>query len=373
MLEINIDHQKLDPEKSFLWRDFGITTKTIGVRGGGRGWAAATSGLKNFRANSAFRAREIAQNSWMLKNMSIQWKISGQLCFSGQAQVAQKSWTIKNIHSIQWIQGTLCFSVQAQSCSKILNGEKSFSTVYSVYIHLGVIKGAARGGWRSSSPPLSNQNIDVYFLSFTPILQVEIGRIAEYSSAVPQGLATHLLTNQAVINFRDLRNIEAAFFIPAWFVLSSTTRTVCYRALPAWKQARHLNYQQCRLMCSLYVAKLRPSLCAHLDDMHQCYHFWCFERNFWCLMFWQQIWCWLSCCFFSTILYPFRMKLVSFIIFKFLSSISHSHVCLVIDPNWRSSLPNIGNNITRYAYNRFFHLMMILRSVSDSTWVIALC
>jgi len=27
--------------------------------------------------------------------------------------------------------------------------------------------------------------------------------------------AQHLLSNQAVMNFRDLRNIEAAFFIPA--------------------------------------------------------------------------------------------------------------------------------------------------------------
>jgi len=26
--------------------------------------------------------------------------------------------------------------------------------------------------------------------------------------AVPQGVATHLLSNQAVMNFRDLRNIE---------------------------------------------------------------------------------------------------------------------------------------------------------------------
>jgi len=32
-------------------------------------------------------------------------------------------------------------------------------------------------------------------------------------------------------------------------------------------------------------------------------HFWCFnirsdiERNFWCLMFWRQDWCWLGCCF----------------------------------------------------------------------------
>ena len=32
------------------------------------------------------------------------------------------------------------------------------------------VKGAAKGGWRGSSPPLSNQNIDVYFLSFSPTL-----------------------------------------------------------------------------------------------------------------------------------------------------------------------------------------------------------
>ena len=97
--------------------------------------------------------------------------------------------------------------------------------------------------------------------------------------------------------------------------------------------------------------------------MHQCYRFWCFERNFWCLVFWQQIWCWLSWCFFP-IFYPFRMKIV-----RFITSISHFHVCLVIVSSWRSSPPSIVNNITRYAYNRFLYLMMILRSVSDSTWL----
>jgi len=69
--------------------------------------------------------------------------------------------------------------------------------------------------------------------------------------------------------------------------------------------------------------------------------------------------------FFPQILYPFRMKIIRFTIFKFLSSISYSHVCLVIVPNRRSPLPSIGNDITRYEYNRFFHLMMILHSVSD--------
>jgi len=55
--------------------------------------------------------------------------------------------------------------------------------------------------------------------------------------AVPQGVAAHLLSNQAVMNFRDLRNIEIAFFISACFVLPYVTIAGCYRALPAWKQA----------------------------------------------------------------------------------------------------------------------------------------
>jgi len=37
--------------------------------------------------------------------------------------------------------------------------------------------------------------------------------------------------------------------------------------------------------------------------------------------------------FFPPILHIFRLKIVRFIIFKFLSSISHSHVCLVIVTN----------------------------------------
>jgi len=52
----------------------------IGVRGGGSGGAAAPQS----------------------------WKFSGQTLISGQAQVAQKTWMIKNIYSIQWIQGKLC-------------------------------------------------------------------------------------------------------------------------------------------------------------------------------------------------------------------------------------------------------------------------
>jgi len=109
-----------------------------------------------------------------------------------------------------------------------------------------------------------------------------------------------------------------------------------------------------------------------MDDMYQCYHFWCFERNFLSDVLAANLLL-TELMLFSPILYPFRMKIVRVIIFKFLSSISHSHVCLVIVPNWRCHLPSIGDNITRYTDNRFFHLKMILRSVSDWTWVIALC
>jgi len=45
--------------------------------------------------------------------------------------------------------------------------------------------------------------------------------MAECSSAVPQGVATHLLSNQAIMNFLRLNNIKAAFLMPAWFVLPS--------------------------------------------------------------------------------------------------------------------------------------------------------
>jgi len=44
---------------------------------------------------------QVAQKFWMWKVYSIQRKIPGQLCFSGQAQVVQKSWMVKNIFNIE--------------------------------------------------------------------------------------------------------------------------------------------------------------------------------------------------------------------------------------------------------------------------------
>jgi len=65
----------------------------------------------------------------------------------------------------------------------------------------GEVQRRSQGRLKGFKAPLSNENIDVYFLSFSSTLQVEIGWIAECSSAVPQGVATHLLSNQAVMNF----------------------------------------------------------------------------------------------------------------------------------------------------------------------------
>ena len=65
--------------------------------------------VKNFRGNSVFRASTSCWKFWMWKVYSIQWKFSGQLWF---------------------------FRASA-SCSKIVNGEKMFNTMY---IHLGPIR-----------------------------------------------------------------------------------------------------------------------------------------------------------------------------------------------------------------------------------------
>ena len=61
------------------------------------------------------------------------WKISGQTLFSGQPQVAQKPWIIKYI-SVQWkIPGQLFF-MASPSCSKILNKKNTFNIVNSGHL-----------------------------------------------------------------------------------------------------------------------------------------------------------------------------------------------------------------------------------------------
>ena len=109
------------------------------------------------------------------------------------------------------------------------------------YSHVTVVccKGAARGGAEGAqAPPLSDQNIDVYFLVFHQHCTVSRDQVhCKMFFGSTTGVATHSLSNQAAMNFRDLRNIEAAFFIPACFALPYITRAGCCHALPVWKQA----------------------------------------------------------------------------------------------------------------------------------------
>ena len=73
-----------------------------GVRGGGSGRAAAPPVLKNYRANSVFRAGASCSKILNDKKYIISTVNSGQLCFSGQAHA---------------------------SCSKLLNVKNIFNTV----------------------------------------------------------------------------------------------------------------------------------------------------------------------------------------------------------------------------------------------------
>jgi len=71
------------------------------------------------------------------------------------------------------------------------------------------------------------------------------------------GVATQSLSNQAVMNFRDLRNIEAAFFIPACFALYNKSWVLPCSA--SVETSMTFELPTGRLMCSFYVTKLGPA------------------------------------------------------------------------------------------------------------------
>jgi len=104
-------------------------TLTIGVRGGGTGEAAATSGLKNFRANSVFRAT--ASSSKILNNktyFSTEKNFRAALFFRTSANCSKilnnKKYTFNTVNSGH----PLLFRASA-SYSKILNVKRIFNTV----------------------------------------------------------------------------------------------------------------------------------------------------------------------------------------------------------------------------------------------------
>jgi len=77
-------------------------------------------------------------------------------------------------------------------------------------------------GSKGKVSPLAIRILMFVFLVFHQHCTSRSGALQQRSSAVPQKGATHLLSNQVVMNFRSLRDIEAAFFITAWFVVCTT-------------------------------------------------------------------------------------------------------------------------------------------------------
>jgi len=97
---------------------------------------------------------------------------------------------------------------------------------------------AQPGGLNGLKPPLAIRILMFIFLVFHQHCTVRRDRVhCKMFFGSSTAVATHSLSNQAVMNFRDLRNVEAAFFIPARFALPYITRAGCCRALSVWKQA----------------------------------------------------------------------------------------------------------------------------------------
>jgi len=94
---------------------------------------------------------------------------------------------------------------------------------------------------------------------------------------------------------------------------------------------------------------------------------WCSQINFWCLMFWRQIWCWLGCCFFLRRFLSFwdENKLNS----RFLKSFYQflSLICVWLSFQTKEALFAALRLSFYINYNRRLHLMAIFCSVSDST------
>ena len=86
--------------------------------------------VKHFWATLFFRASASAQKSWMIKNISIQWKIPGKLCFQGKLKLL-KILNVRSIFTTAKISGQLCFFQGKRKLLKNRELWKNFQ--YSVY------------------------------------------------------------------------------------------------------------------------------------------------------------------------------------------------------------------------------------------------
>jgi len=114
--------------ESTFWavREFPTRRHTRRGDGGGRPPTRAWT----FSGQTLFSVQvQVARKSWMIQNISIQWKIPGQFCFHGKCKFLQNlEW--QKVFSIQGkSSGHTLFFRASTSCSNILNVKIIFNTV----------------------------------------------------------------------------------------------------------------------------------------------------------------------------------------------------------------------------------------------------
>jgi len=102
----------------------------VGIRGGVTEGGRPPTRAWTFSGQTLFSVQvQVARKSWMIQNISIQWKIPGQFCFHGKCKFLQNlEW--QKVFSIQGkSSGHTLFFRASTSCSNILNVKIIFNTV----------------------------------------------------------------------------------------------------------------------------------------------------------------------------------------------------------------------------------------------------
>jgi len=133
-------------------------------------------------------------------------------------------------------------------CPLLYNsGEKSARTrrlTISTKLRYSIVRRSRGEAEGAQDPPLAIRIVMFIFLVFQQHCKSRSVHCRMFfgNSVTTQDVTTHLLSNPAVMNFWGLRDIEAAVFVPAWFVLPSITRAVCTVLCYRGNKARYLNY-----------------------------------------------------------------------------------------------------------------------------------
>ena len=120
--------------------------------------------------------------------------------------------------------------------------------VFSHALPVGI--GAASGGWRGWSPPLAIRILMfIFFVFFTNIVSRDRVQ-CRMSFGITTRRSNTFVIKPGGYEFSRFKKYWSSFFHSCLVCTTIYNKGRVYRALLAWKQARYLNYQQRRLMCS---------------------------------------------------------------------------------------------------------------------------